>query len=261
MTLQRMPVLFVGHGNPINAIERNPFHRAWQELGRRLPRPRAILCISAHWETDGISLSASDQPQILHDFYGFPRALYEVRYPAPGDPNLARRTATLLAPGETFLDPERGFDHGAWSVLVAMYPAADIPVVQLSLNTSQPGPFHYQLAQKLTPLRDEGILIMASGNMVHHLGWFNFHDPTPLPWATACNNLLKSLIIERAHGALTDYETLGKEAYLAIPTPEHYLPLLYALALHEDGEPVAFVNDQVVSSISMTSVLIGAFSR
>lgn len=255
---QRIPVLFVGHGNPMNAIESNRFHRGWQELGRSLPTPRAVLCISAHWETAGRYLSSSERPETIHDFYGFPKALYEMRYPAPGDPSLARRTAALLSTHNVRLDPARGLDHGAWSVLVAMYPAADIPVVQLSMDTGQPGSFHYHLARALAPLRDEGVLIMGSGNMVHHLGLFNFHDPTPYSWAVTFDEELKKRIVSRQHDELISPETLGSKARLAIPTPEHYLPLLYVLALHEEGEPVSFINSEVVSSVSMTSVLIGS---
>lgn len=255
--IRRMPVLFVGHGNPMNAIERNAFHHSWEELGRRLPRPKAVLCISAHWETRGVYLTASERPETIHDFYGFPKALFDLRYPAPGDPHLARRTAELLNGARVRLDPGRGLDHGAWSVLVAMYPNADIPVVQLSLDTSQPGSFHYGIARQLAPLRDEDILILGSGNIVHNLRLFSFHDPNPLDWAAHCDQEIKRRVIAREHEALMSYDTLGSNASLAIPTPEHYLPLLYALALQDEGEALSFFNSTVLSSISMTSVLIG----
>jgi 4,5-DOPA dioxygenase extradiol len=252
-----MPVMFVGHGNPMNAIEPNEFHRSWEELGRKLPKPKAILCISAHWETRGIYLTASPQPETIHDFYGFPKALFEVRYPAPGDPALARHTKDLLSSVDAVLDPDRGLDHGAWSVLVAMYPEADLPVVQLSLDTTRTGRFHYALAQELRPLRDEGVLILASGNIVHNLPMFSFHNPDPLDWAVHCDEVIVKRIVERDHQALMSYETLGPNAKLAVPTPEHYYPLLYALALQDEGERPSFFNSTVVRSISMTSVLFG----
>jgi 4,5-DOPA dioxygenase extradiol len=253
-----MPVLFAGHGNPMNAIERNDFYRSWSDLGRRLPKPKAVLCISAHWETRGVYVTATEKPETIHDFYGFPKALFDVQYPAPGDPRLARRVVDLAPTLKVRLDPGRGLDHGAWSVLLAMYPAADIPVVQLSLDTGQPGTFHYALARELAPLRDEGVLILGSGNMVHNLRLFSFHDPRPLPWAEECDETLRRRILAREHGSLMDYDTLGANARLAIPTPEHYYPLLYPLAMQELDEPAGFFNQRVVSAISMTSVLIGA---
>jgi len=252
----RMPVLFVGHGNPMNAIEPNEFHRGWQELARQLPRPRAVLCVSAHWETRGVYVTATPTPETIHDFYGFPKALFDLQYRAPGDPALARRVAGLNSGERIRLDPGRGLDHGAWSVLVAMYPAADVPVVQLSLDTGRPGSFHYRIAGELAPLRDEGVLILASGNMVHNLSLFSFHDPEPLPWALACDAEIRRRILAREHQTLIDYDTLGPHARLAVPTPEHYLPLLYALALQQEGEPAGFFNSRVLGSISMTSVLI-----
>ena len=254
----KMPVLFVGHGNPMNAIERNDFSRRWNELGRDLPKPKAVLCISAHWETRGVYVTTTERPETIHDFYGFPKALFDVQYPAPGDPRLAQRVAGLISTVKVRPDAGRGLDHGAWSVLVAMYPAADIPVVQLSLDTSHPGQFHYALARELAPLRDEGVLIFGSGNMVHNLGLFSFHDSRPLPWASECDATLRQRILAREHPALMDYDTLGPDARLAVPTPEHYFPLLYPLALQEAAEPASFFNERVISAISMTSVLIGA---
>lgn len=254
---RRMPVVFVGHGNPMNAIERNRFHLGWEALGRELPRPRAVLCISAHWEAPGLHLTASGQPDTIHDFYGFPKALFDVRYPAPGDPELARRCAALLADRDARLDPGRGLDHGAWSVLIAMYPEADVPVVQLSLDTARPGAFHYELARSLAPLREEDVLVLASGNIVHNLRLFKYHDPTPLEWALDFDARARERIRTRRHDDLIDYVRLGPDAALAIPTPEHYLPLLYALALQDVGEQVEFFNTEVTGSLSMTSVLIG----
>jgi len=253
----RMPVLFIGHGNPMNAIERNEFRTGWEELGGRLPKPRAILCVSAHWETRGIHVTASERPGTIHDFYGFPKALFDVQYPAPGDPLLARRTAELLSHEGARLDRERGLDHGAWSVLIAMYPEAGIPVVQLSLDTSQPGSFHYHIGRKLAPLRDEGVLILGSGNIVHNLRLFSYQDPEPLEWAVRCDEEIKRRIVARDHEALSSYESLGPHARLAVPTPEHYFPLLYAVALQGARETPGFFNTSVQSSISMTSVLIG----
>lgn len=255
---RKMPVLFIGHGNPMNAIERNEFHRSWEELGSRIPRPKAILCVSAHWETRSVYLTASERPETIHDFYGFPKALFDVQYPAAGDPALARRAAELLSAEQVRLDAGRGLDHGAWSVLAAMYPDADIPVVQLSLDTSRPGSFHYGLAKALAPLRDEDVLILCSGNIVHNLRVFSFHNPEPLDWAVRCDEEIKGLIMEGDHEALISYGTRGPDARLAVPTPEHYLPLLYAVALQTEGEPINFFNSTVLSSISMTSVLFGA---
>jgi len=253
----KMPVLFVGHGNPMNAIERNEFYRSWEVLGRRLPKPRTVLCISAHWESRFAYVTATDRPPTIHDFYGFPKALFEVNYPAPGDPRLAQRVADLVTTEQVRLDPGRGLDHGAWSVLIAMYPAADIPVVQLSMDTSLSGSHHYALARQLAPLRDESVLIVGSGNIVHNLPLFSFQDAKPQAWALQCDEELRQHIAARRHDALIDYPALGAQARLAVPTPEHYLPLLYALALQEPGETAAMFNTRVLSSISMTSVLIG----
>ncbi len=254
----KMPVLFVGHGNPMNAIEPNEFNRAWRDLARRLPLPRAVLCISAHWETRGLQVTASAAPETIHDFYGFPPALFDVQYRAPGEPRLASRIAELVSIPEVRLDPDRGLDHGAWSVLIAMYPAADVPVVQLSLDTGRPGSFHYTLARQLAPLRDEGVLIVGSGNIVHNLRLFDFDDPEPFPWAQRFDAMVRDRVLARDHESLMDYGALGPEARLAVPTPEHYLPLLYPLALQEPAESAGFFNERVIKSIAMTSVLIGA---
>ncbi len=251
-----MPVLFVGHGSPMNAIEDNAFHRSWRELGQQLPRPRAILCISAHWQTPGVFVTGSQQPETIYDFYGFPQALFDVRYPAPGDPALARRIADLLAFERAEVDPTRGLDHGAWSVLCAMYPKADIPVLQLSLDRRKNGADHYRLAQALMPLRDEGVLIIASGNIVHNLSLFRFHDVAPLAWARRFRDLANAHIAQRSHATLCDYLALGADAALAINSAEHYLPLLYTLGLQRDEDEVIFFNDEVLSAISMTSLLI-----
>jgi 4,5-DOPA dioxygenase extradiol len=252
-----MPALFVGHGNPMNAIRQNGFRDNWAALGRRLPRPKSILCISAHWETRGSWVTATSAPETIHDFYGFPKALFDLRFPAPGDPALAGRVAGLVTSERVRLDPGRGLDHGAWSVLVAMYPDADVPVVQLSMDTSRPGRHHYELARQLAPLRDEGVLVLGSGNIVHNLRLFDFRDPAPLDWALAADARLRGLIAERRHDELAAYPDTP-EARLPVPTPEHYLPLLYAIALQEADETADFFNVAVPGSISMTSVLIGA---
>ena len=251
----RMPALFLGHGSPMNAIEDNEFHRGWRALGQRLPRPRAVLCVSAHWETRGVRTSAAARPVTIHDFYGFPQALFDVQYRAPGDPALARRAAELAGAQQ---DPERGLDHGAWGVLIGMYPDASVPVVQLSLDTTQPGAWHYALAKKLAPLRDEGILVLGSGNIVHNLGVWRPGDGRPCDWALRFDAEVRKRIDAGDHQALADYPSLGADARLSIPTPEHYLPLLYVLALQAKGEAPTYMNDEVMTSISMTSLLIGA---
>ncbi len=252
----RMPVLFVGHGNPMNAIERNAFHLGWSAVAKRLPRPKSVLCVSAHWETRGAWVTAAARPATIHDFYGFPRALFDVRYPAPGDPALAARVAALVSSECVHLDPDRGLDHGAWSVLIAMYPEADVPVVQLGMDTSLPGGHHYALARQLAALRDEGVLVLGSGNFVHNLRRFDFRDPAPLDWALAADAEIRGHVAAGRHGELADYPS-RPEARLAVPTPEHYLPLLYAVALQQPHEKAEFFNVAVPGSISMSSVLIG----
>lgn len=257
-TQTRMPVLFLGHGSPMNAIEDNAWRREWQRLGKTLPKPRAILCVSAHWETRGVGITASPQPKTIHDFYGFPQALFDFQYPAPGDPQLAQDIiAKLAADGVTLhADHEWGFDHGSWSVLGAMYPQADVPVLQLSLDSSQPGAWHYALAQRLAFLRDEGVLVVGSGDIVHNLRLWRQYGDTPADWALRFRDRVNGLIAARDHASLCDWPSLGPDAALAIPTPEHYLPLLYALALQRDDDRVEIFNDDVFASLSMTSLLI-----
>ena len=250
-----MPVLFIGHGSPMNAIEDNEFSRGWQSVMAAMPKPRAILCISAHWETRGAFVTAHPAPETIHDFYGFPQALFDVQYRAPGDVALAQRVAELTG---AKLDAQRGFDHGVWSVLRPMVPAADIPVVQLSLDTRQTGREHFERAQKLNPLRDEGVLILGSGNIVHNLRLMQFHADAGYAWAQRINDRLRRAIELRDHAALMDWETLDPEIRLAIPTVEHYLPLLYVVAQQKVGEPLSLFNDRVVmGSIAMTSLKIG----
>jgi 4,5-DOPA dioxygenase extradiol len=251
-----MPVLFVGHGNPMNAIEPNRFHRQWREIAERLARPRFVLCISAHWETDGVFATSSAQPETIHDFSGFPAELSTFLYPARGDTELARRIARSVKHAHVGLDARRGLDHGAWSVLCAMYPEADVPVVQLSLDATRSAAFHYRLARDLAPLRAEGVLLLGSGNIVHNLRRFDFERAEPFEWAVRFNEQVKQRIASFDHRELVAYEKLGRDGQLAVPTPEHYLPLLYVLAQQAQHDTVEFLTDEVVSSISMTSVLI-----
>ena len=253
----RMPAVFLGHGSPMNAIEDSAYRRAWATLAEQIPRPRAILCISAHWETPGFAVSAGARPETIHDFGGFPKALFDVRYAAPGDPALAQRVAKLLAPAPVHMDLERGLDHGAWSVLIAMYPQADIPVVQLSMPLRRPGSFHYDSAKHLAPLRDEGVLILGTGNIVHNLRLWGSRDERALTTTTRFKDEVKRRIIARDHAALADYAKLDPEAALSVPTPEHYLPLLYILAVQGPGEKVTFFNDDGPGGIAMTSILVG----
>ena len=256
--MARMPALFVGHGSPMNAIEDNAFRRAWAAAARAIPRPKAVLCVSAHWETGGVAVSGSDRPETIHDFYGFPDALFAVEYPAPGDPALGRTVAATVNGAPVALDADRGLDHGAWSVLCAMYPDADVPVVQLSLDTRRPAAFHYALGRELAPLRDQGVLVLGSGNIVHNLGIIDFRRRAGYDWAVRFDQALCERILARDHAALVAYETLDAAAALAIPTPEHYLPLLYVLALQGEDEPAALFNvATLMGSISMTSVAIG----
>ena len=255
----RLPAVFVGHGSPMNAIEDSAFRRGWAELGRALPRPEAILCVSAHWETQGVFLTGAEAPPTIHDFYGFPRELFAVRYPAAGQPELARRVASMLGGVAAAVDPARGLDHGCWSVLVAMYPAADVPVVQLSLDSRQPGSFHLALAKELRPLRDDGVLILGSGNLVHNLRLVDFGRDTGYDWAVRFDALVRERIAAGDHEALAAWDELGLDARLSIPTPEHYLPLLYVLGVQQPGDAVRLFNAAtVLGSISMTSVRIGS---
>ena len=254
----RMPVLFLGHGSPMNAIEDNAWRRGWAEVAASLPRPKAVLCVSAHWETRGAAaVSASEHPATIHDFGGFPQALFDVRYPAPGDPALAARVGDVLAPDPVVQHPNRGLDHGAWSVLLPMYPDADVPIVQLSLDRARPNAWHYQAGRRLAALRDEGVLIVASGDIVHNLRDVDFRTGATPAWAPRFNETAKTLIETGDHEPLIDWQALGPDADAAINSAEHYLPLLYALGAADAGEPVGFFNDDVFAGISMTSVRWG----
>jgi 4,5-DOPA dioxygenase extradiol len=256
----RLPTLFFGHGNPMNALAQNDWTRAWSALGAELPRPRAVLAISAHWYLPGTHVTAAPNPRTIHDFGGFPRELYEVQYPAPGDPALASRVQELLAPVEVQRDERWGLDHGTWSVLVHVYPDADVPVVQLSIDETQPPAFHYALGKRLAPLRDEGILIVGSGNIVHNLHAYAWgrHPGQQFDWAVRFEQQARDFLSRGDHDPLIDYEELGRDALLSVPTPEHYLPLLYVAGAQDDGEPVTFpVSGGDGGSISMLSVRIG----
>jgi len=256
-----MPVLFVGHGSPMNAIEDNIFSRTWMELGKTLPKPEAILSISAHWETRGVFVTAMKQPRTIHDFGGFPQELFNVQYPAPGSPELATETKSIIHTTQAGMDQGWGLDHGTWSVLKRMYPAADIPVIQLSLDYSQPARFHYDLGRELAPLRKKGVLIMGSGNLVHNLrmvAWDKLDEPGfGYDWAIEANEKMKKFILSGDQNSLINYRAQGKTFDLSIPTPEHFLPLLYALGLKEAKEQLEFFNDKpVAGSLSMTSLKI-----
>jgi 4,5-DOPA dioxygenase extradiol len=260
-----MPVLFIGHGSPMNAIEDNDFSRGWHEVAATLPRPHAILCISAHWETRGTLVTAMPRPATIHDFGGFPQALYDVQYEAPGSPALAEETRSTVKRVAVGLDNDWGLDHGCWSVLRRMYPAADVPVIQLSLNYTQAAQYHYDLAKELAPLRERGVLILGSGNMVHNLRRVvlpnrsvdDFNTPFGLDWALEARALFKGLIDQRDHQPLIDYHMLGRSVALAVPTPEHYLPMLYALALQDDRDELSYFNDRpVAGSLTMTCLKI-----
>jgi 4,5-DOPA dioxygenase extradiol len=255
----KMPVLFVGHGSPMNAIEINEFSNEWKILAGELPKPKAILCISAHWETKGTYVTAMEKPQTIHDFGGFPQALFDVQYPAPGSPELADETKNIVTTTNVGLDEKWGLDHGAWSVIRVMYPGAEIPVIQMSIDYYQNPQFHYDLGRELAALRQKGVLVIGSGNMVHNLRAVDWGKPDQgFDWAIEANSKFKKLILDNDHKQLINYKSLGREVELSIPTPEHYLPLLYALALKTENEEVSFFNDKcVMGSLNMTSVRIG----
>lgn len=258
---EKMPVLFLGHGSPMNAIEENDFVKGFRGVSKTIPKPAAILCISAHWETRGTYVTAMEHPRTIHDFGGFPPALYEVQYPAPGSPALALETKNLINNHSVMLDESWGLDHGAWSVIKHMYPLADIPVIQMSLDQGMTTAEHYELAKQLRVLRHKGVLIVGSGNMVHNLrmlAWDKMDQPGfAFDWAAEASSKMKSWILSSEHKKLIDYRSLGKAFDYSIPTPEHYLPLIYALALKEEADTVELFNDRAVGgSITMTSIKI-----
>lgn len=257
---KKMPVLFLGHGSPMNAIEENEFVASFRQLGKELVKPQAILCVSAHWETQGTFVTAMQAPPTIHDFGGFPQALFDVQYPAPGSPELAKETKQIITKTEVELDDKWGLDHGAWSVIKHLYPNADIPVIQMSIDYSKPPQYHYELAKELASLRQKGVLIIGSGNMVHNLrlvAWNKLNDAFAFDWATEANEKMKQYILEGNHKNLIHFKNEGKAFDLAIPTPEHYLPLIYTLALKEKNETVSIFNDKPVGgSLTMTSIKI-----
>lgn len=257
---ERLPAIFFGHGNPMNAVLHNGYTEGWQRIGMQTPKPRAILCISAHWFIPETDVTVSTAPRTIHDFGGFPQELYQVQYPAPGDPELARRVQQMLAPLTVLLDNSWGLDHGAWSVLRHVYPDADVPVVQLSIDERQPAQFHYEIGRKLAPLREEGVLIVGSGNLVHNLHTYAWgrHMPDPYDWAVQFETEAKAMILAGEYKPLIEYERLGREAMLSIPTPDHYLPMLYVIATRQQGEVITFPVEGVDGgSISMLTVQVG----
>jgi 4,5-DOPA dioxygenase extradiol len=254
---QKMPVLFVGHGSPMNAIEDNEFSRAWKQVGQKVPTPRAIICVSAHWVTRGTLVTAMDKPRTIYDMYGFPPELYEVRYDAPGAPDLAKQVRRIIQGTEVRDDQEWGLDHGTWSVLTHMFPKADIPVIQMSLDATITPEKHYKIAAQLKELREENVLIMGSGNIVHNLRMARFDD-SAYDWAVQFDGRVANWIEQNDHDAIVHYEKGDQAASLAINTAEHYLPLLYSLALRDKDDKVSFFTDKVMGgSISMRSVKIG----
>ncbi|MEZ4919948.1 MAG: 4,5-DOPA dioxygenase extradiol [Saprospiraceae bacterium] len=257
----KMPVLFLGHGSPMNAIEENEFVTGFRNIGKEIAKPNAILCISAHWETKGTFVTAMQNPPTIHDFGGFPQELFDVQYPAPGNPELARETQKMVSKTTVGLDDKWGLDHGAWSVIKHLYPNADIPVIQMSIDYTQPARYHYELAREINRLREKGVLIIGSGNMVHNLrkvAWGRLNEEFAYDWAMEANEKMKAHILSGDHQPLIDFRSQGKAFELAIPTPEHFLPLLYSLALKEEHEEVTVFNDKpVAGSLTMTSLKIG----
>lgn len=254
----RMPVVFFGHGSPMNTLVRNEYTEAWRRIGDSIAAPKAILCVSAHWYTEGTAVTAMSRPRTIHDFYGFPQPLFEVQYTAPGEPKLASRVRELLAPLDVGLDESWGLDHGTWSVLKHAYPKADVPVVQLSIDGTQPPQFHYELGRRLAPLRDEGVLVAGSGNVVHNLRLMRRGAGQGFDWAVRFNERVREALATRDHRTLIDFETLGEDARLSVPTPEHYLPLLYIAGLQGADESMAFpVDGYDLGSISMLTAVAG----
>lgn len=253
-----MPAIFIGHGSPTNAIEKNEFTSAWQSLGKQLPKPKAILCISAHWYLEETLISNAEKPELIYDFFGFPDELYKVKYPVSGSPELAKQVKDLLAPlVKIEYNNDWGIDHGAFVPLKWLFPEADIPVVQLSINYNKPARFHYEVGKALGVLREQGVLIIASGNIVHNLNTISFDNKEPYSWASESDKIINELIESKQHKKLLDFRNLGEAVNLAIPTPDHYLPLLYILGLQRDKEKmISFTEGVVYKSISMRSYLL-----
>ena len=259
---ERMTLLFLGHGSPMNAIEENIFVEGFRNVAPTLPRPKSIICISAHWYTRGTHVTAMPHPETIHDFGGFPKALYQVQYPASGNPALAVETQTLLEPATVGLDQQWGLDHGAWSVLRHFYPEADVPVIELSIDYTRPADYHFELAGRLASLRDKGVLIVGSGNLIHNLSRVNFSRINEVgygyDWAIEARETMNHYLLEGNYRPLTDYLKLSDAVRLAVPTPDHFLPLIYILGMQQKGEPLSLFNDQLVAgSLSMTCVKIG----
>jgi len=257
---QRLPAIFFGHGNPLNALQQNAYTDAWAAIGRSIEKPKAILCISAHWYISETAVTAMAQPRTIHDFGGFPRELYEVEYRAPGSPTLAHRLRALLAPIPVAMDESWGLDHGTWSVLCHAFPEADVPVVQLSIDESQPPEFHYELGKRLASLREEGVLVIGSGNLVHNLHTYAWgrHKVEPFDWAVRFETRARELLMTRNDQPLVNYESLGRDATLSAPTPDHYLPLLYVLGARQSDDAIAFpVEGFDGGSVSMLAVSFG----
>ena len=254
-----MPAAFIGHGSPMNALTVNKYSAAWRQFGGSIPKPNAILSISAHWYTQGLGVTAMDTPRTIHDFGGFPQALFDMQYPAAGAPDLARRVRDLLRPLDVQWNLSWGLDHGTWSILVHMFPQADIPVVQLSIDATQPNRFHYELGRTLAPLRDEGVLLLGSGNVVHNLRAAQFRDQAPAyDWAVRFNDQVREHLQARNHTPLVQYDSFGDPARLSIPTPEHYLPMLYILGAQRDDDMLSILIDGIdLGSIGMLSFAIG----
>lgn len=255
-----MPAIFFGHGNPMNAIQSNGYTDAWASIGRSIPRPKAVLCVSAHWYIPAVAVTAMERPRTIHDFGGFPRELYEVKYPAPGSPELAMRAKALLGDDVALDTDSWGLDHGTWSVLCHVFPEADVPVIQLSIDETRPASWHYDLAAKLRPLSDEGVLVVGSGNIVHNLRAYVWgaQNTEPFEWATGFEKQVREFIVSGDHEPLQSYKRMGTDARLSVPTPDHYLPLMYVIALQDQDDEVTFpVNGIDGGSISMLSVQIG----
>ena len=255
-----MPTIFFGHGNPMNAISRNPYSEGWAAVGASMPRPKAVLSVSAHWYIPGCAVTAVAAPRTIHDFGGFPKKLYEVNYPAPGSPDLARRVKSLLSPVSVVLDEKWGLDHGTWSVLTHVFPGADVPVVQLSIDERQPPLFHYEIGKRLAALREEGVLVIGSGNLVHNLHTYAWgqHGVQAFDWAVRFEKEVRELLLKGEDARIVDYEELGRDAMLSAPTPDHYLPLLYVLGLRRKHEPISFPVEGIDGgSVSMLAVQIG----
>ncbi|HYI08078.1 MAG TPA: 4,5-DOPA dioxygenase extradiol [Thermoanaerobaculia bacterium] len=255
-----MPLFFFGHGNPMNALDDNAYTRGWRKIGNEMPRPKAIVCISAHWYPPATLVTAMARPKTIHDFGGFPRPLFEFQYPAPGAPELAKRVAELLGPTEVGQDTEWGLDHGTWSVLCHVFPDADIPVIQVSMDETLPAEEHYALGRRLAPLRDEGVLVIGSGNLVHNLHTYAWgrHVPEPFDWAVRFETFARDQMLAGNHAPLIGYEHLGRDAQLSAPTPDHYLPLLYVLGAQLPGDTVTFPIEGIDGgSVSMLTVRVG----